>query len=427
MNCVLLGKSQKVVWNSLNKNVEKIFDDVVLNSNKFKIIVDCSDIFEFSLDKLQNSSYWDVRNYLSCQQKTLSPFEVSFLVSEELFFLKFWKKKNFIIQKICCTNSEFFKNIDSENGIIPIELVVLDFCKKIEKITEKTWWIYIAKHDLSGYRIVAGCGNGIILSRSLDTKFLKHENLAKEIIDSLRFLRRFGLENDFKIITPLRGIKLGEQKINPINLKEVCNNLNLKITSDIEECLLNFFSTYKTRTEIFSKISPIKYFFKEYEEKIIKFLMAIIVFLIFYFWCISLGIKILRNEISDYKKQNNMILTNHDNNIELTVTNENFSFIFQFVEHLKKLKNPVFFIEKIAEFMDDQKLKSTYTEIENCNSIKLRTKLNEEQKQNLKKYNNENFKIEIDELQNLSKGEYEELKSKSQQEKSEMMICIKTK
>ena len=133
----------------------------------------------------------------------------------------------------------------------------------------------------------------------------------------------------------------------------------------------------------------------------------------------------LRDEIKDYKNQNNMVLTDHDNNMELTVTDENFSFIFQFVDHLKNLKNPIFFIEKIAGVLDDQKLKATYAEIENCNSIKLRVKLDDEQKQNLKKY--ENLKINFEELQSLSKGEYEELKTESEQEKNEVVICIKIK
>lgn len=418
--CMLLGR--ECLKSSDDPNTIFLKNCDTLNFDNSKIILDYSDIFEFSLDELPNSTFLDVQNYLECQKKVLSLFEFSFLVSGELFSLKFWKRKKYSIQKIHCTNLEFFQNLSLENGIIPIELIILDFCKKIEEISEKTWWIYIANHELSGIRIIAGCGNGVILSRSLNVQF---ENLSKELVDSLRFLRRFGLENDFKIITPLRGIKLGNQKVDSIDLKEVCKNLKLKITNDIEECLLNFFSTYKTRTEIFSNISSIKYFFKEYGEKVIKFLKAIMFFLIFYFCCINLGIKILRDEIKDYKNQNNMVLTDHDNNMELTVTDENFSFIFQFVDHLKNLKNPIFFIEKIAGVLDDQKLKATYAEIENCNSIKLRVKLDDEQKQNLKKY--ENLKINFEELQSLSKGEYEELKTESEQEKNEVVICIKIK
>ena len=137
-------------------------------SENFQIIVDYPEAFEFSIDRLRKSTIFDVLDHLRCQRKILSKNEDAFLVQYESFLLNFWKEKEYKIQKVTVTHNELLKIAENFDGIIPLEFLILDFCKKIENLEENTWWLYIAIHNENEIRIVAGQGCCLLLSRSID-------------------------------------------------------------------------------------------------------------------------------------------------------------------------------------------------------------------------------------------------------------------
>ncbi|MDR2682117.1 MAG: hypothetical protein LBB29_03685 [Holosporaceae bacterium] len=170
--------------------------------HQHKIILDNSNV-DFSLETLHNCNILDAYGALRCMQKASAAAEDIFLLPR-LSQSNIFRKSNFFIQK-SAIKSDFFEKI-SANQVFLMENIIAVFCRSIVEIDEKTWWMYVADHHCSGVRIVAGIGDGIVLSRVLSDTLAR--NASESVEHTIKYLRRFGLKNAIKIICVLENVSV---------------------------------------------------------------------------------------------------------------------------------------------------------------------------------------------------------------------------
>ena len=390
-----------------------------IENENFQIIVDHPGAFEFSIDRLAKSTILDAYDHLKCRRKILSKNECAFLAQNESLILNFFKEKEYKIQRVTLLDDDLLKVAEYFCGVIPIEFLILDFCKKIEKLEENAWWLYIAIHCGNEIRIIAGQGNALLLSRSIN---FSHDpkQILRELQNSLRFLRRFGLESDVKIITPIKDLKLYDQEIAPIDLEKISDNLHFPIPNDIEECILNYSYNIQKNRRIFGGKSDLKkYFLKNFTKFTISisFLLVVTLGYLFYlFWNIS-----KLNEEIILLKNYGVTQECSSENFDLTVNDKSFAFAQNIFKNFQSSENPVIALDKICEFVDENKIDVENLSVKNLRDAELKTKLIKKTAEKLKKSHK---KVEIKLIENQNINGYEELNGKFSDNKQGAIVCL---
>ncbi|MBE6447516.1 MAG: hypothetical protein E7015_03475 [Alphaproteobacteria bacterium] len=146
------------------KNIKKFSRDI--------FIVD-KNIAEFSLESLNNCSIINALRVLYYKKKYNPDFF-------KLYCKDFSTDAKKYIQRIKI--SPHWKNC------ILIENVIAEYLYRKKTIIFQDNWLYVGHHETSGYRIIAGCGKGIILSRFIS------DDIFKEVINTKRYLRRLNVD-----------------------------------------------------------------------------------------------------------------------------------------------------------------------------------------------------------------------------------------
>ncbi|MDR0968243.1 MAG: hypothetical protein LBL99_01240 [Holosporaceae bacterium] len=337
---------------------------------------------EFSLEKLSGCSFWDARKILSCQRKTLSEREKAFLVSKD--DLSLFKKSDFYIQKVSLP-SDFEKNKDD---VYLIENIVAEFCSNVDRIRENEWWIYAARH-WSNFRIIAGVGKGILLSRFLPLIC----NVSSEVSKTLKYLQRFGTMKNIKIFSPEISSKINSN----INCKRVFIENNV----DFEEFLLNH-----------RRVKPIasdkNQFEKFLDGRVFKIIVFVVVLVLF---GIEKCVWDKKRVVSSLEKS----VRTATKDIKLEINEENFPSVKQVVEALKNSRDPLRLLEKASWLRQKYNIRIERLSFENGDTVKIKTSLNKSTLSKLKK--------ESDlEIERNSNEEYEELGS---DKKIGVVVCVK--
>jgi hypothetical protein len=159
------------------------------DAKQYHIIIDNS-IVDFQLEKLSNCSWIDAFRVLRCQKK-LVPFP------KWVFLLRprkpiFCGKSNWYIQKNVIRSPNLLEDCGLNNGnaFFLMEYIIAGLCHQLMDIEDESWWLYVADHCSSGIKIIAGIGNGILLSRILPSSAIGQ--IDGKILQTIRFLKRFG-------------------------------------------------------------------------------------------------------------------------------------------------------------------------------------------------------------------------------------------
>jgi hypothetical protein len=366
----------------------------------YEIILDLANV-HFSLEKLSNCNLLDAYRVLHCEMEILSNFESAFLVRKDVFHI--FQKTDHYIQKNCIKNQNVFSKLKIVDGVFLIENVIAEFCRSVFNINEENWWLYVAPHD-SSTRIVAGIGSGVILSRFLtDTS-----DPSDEVLKTITYLKRFGLKETIKIVTPLKKIESHLQQ------NQVCEICKLERCDDFT--LMEFLSKTSNARKIFARRN---YFTRINEQKIYAVAYTVAFFLLIL--CAGLYVGIAQEKEKILTLQKSMVISN--NNISLTTNYDNFSLINQFVMILKEDRNPINTLVLIQNICRKHNVTTESVVIENGNFIKIKTFLDKIQLKEIGKANNDNFEIKIEKLAAFEDG-YEEL---GVDKKFGAVICIKIK
>jgi hypothetical protein len=373
-------------------------EDFLSRQENYQIIFDMSDI-DFSLEKLSCCSLWDAYIILLCQRKALAAHEDAFLVPQN-----FWGRRTRHIQKNSMKNCELFQLVSSKNGIFLMENIIAEFCRDPAGLREETWWIYAADHLAAGVRIIAGIGRGIVLSRFLGSDVA---DVPGEVLKTIIYLKRFGLEGDIKVITGLKEVTvhLGKNKFCEI----------VQLDGYQESTLVEFLSRNRTIKKAFIRSSITERFLS---DKKFHFLQYSIAFFLFF------GFVILSRATDDEKKsmrtlQKNELVVTDNLNLEINV--DNLLHIKQLITALKDCANPIGFLAKVSEMCSRNKIQVEQLSMENGNQMKIKTSLHKEQFEKLQKSSGDQLDVQI----TISSGEeYEEL---STDKKLGVVLCIKAK
>ncbi|MDR2646296.1 MAG: hypothetical protein LBC04_03950 [Holosporaceae bacterium] len=338
---------------------------------------------EFSLEKLRNCSLLDAYRVLFCKRKALSDQEKAFLIPKDKIIL--FGKSDFYIQKVSLP-----KNLEkAEDKIYLIENVVMEFCSTYSKIFEHDWWL-AANCGAQNFRIIAGIGKGIILSRFLPL----YVDISEEISKTIMYLQRFGLKEEIKVFSSMEEIKI-----------------HLKISSEINCQKIFIPECNETETaRLLGRIKPVMtdgIHIKLLNDKALYIALLAIIFIL----CkVEQSIRHTEKVISSLRK-NTRIITKY---IELEINNENFSAIKQFVSSLKKSHHPLELFEKASDICRKYDLSIEHLSFEN-ETIKIKTSVHKSVFDELKT-------IDGTEVVKNNHEEYEELRSNK---KYGAIVCIK--
>jgi len=162
------------------KNYQKFSrnDLVILDKN----------VIEFSVERLKNCSIFEALKILRYKRKYGTDFY-------HLYWRNIFSNSPKYLQKI--TVQDRWKNY------VPIENIIADYLVKKE-VNFADNWIYVGCHNWSGYRIIAGCGPAIVLSRFIP------KNIAQELENTKLYLKRLHINSPkiFSTIDEIEGAKL---------------------------------------------------------------------------------------------------------------------------------------------------------------------------------------------------------------------------
>ena len=420
----LIGSNNAKISNNVERIIpesefwqDKSFDDCTL-------IIDNPDFLEFAVDKLTNGSLIDAYDYLSCRKKSHFEKEDVFWIRKK-FPWKFWEKTNYFFQKVTVTDEKLLSNIKKKNGAVPIEFLTALFCDQVCKSDESSWWIYIAEHKLSGIRIIAGYGRCVILSRSIPAKSSDNEEISKELLNSVRFLRRFGLEDNLKIITTLKNLKAGDQEIEQTDLSELCVRFNVSKTEIVEEFLISSADHKGFPPAIFSEKSKLIYVFNKFLNQIMAAITAISLFFCFYIFWLYFDTEKIKEDIIKLSEKDKIIFSDAGNNVQLSLSENNFFALRNFIDVLKNSRNPVSILQDISEFIDDNETEAENIVIKNDGLIEIKTKSDKVSEEKIKKNLKEGWTIDFKSTDKTSGEDFEEIKNND--DKHEVTLCIQIK
>ncbi|MDR2723807.1 MAG: hypothetical protein LBB25_01200 [Holosporaceae bacterium] len=348
-------------------------------------VLDRNDI-EFYLEKLNNCSLLDAYKILNCKKKILSTQERAFLIPKDKLIL--FGKSDFYIQKISLP-----ENLEkSDDKIYLIEDIIAKFCNSFSKISDSDWWLYAANYNSSSFRIVAGVGKGIILSRFLSSC----AHMSIEISKTIVYLQRFGMGKNIKVFSPSKEIEIHPK----INADVCCQKI---ITDECDEIAVDRLS---------GEIKPI-ITNRIHLKKILndKILYAALPVMILVLAKTDQSIRDHEKIISALQKDIH-ITTKH---IELQINSENFSEAKQFISMLKNLHDPLELFQKASKICRKYNLPVEQLLFENGSIVKIKTSLGMIALDQLKA--EDNVEVEKD-----TSDEYEELGANK---RLGAIVCVK--
>lgn len=400
----------------------KEFHENYSEVNYNKIIIDRTDI-DFVLEHLKNCSVIDAYKILRCRTGVLLPHESIFLIRNDNFNLL--KRNNFYIQKNTIDNPDFYKKINLSNGVFLFENVISEFCKRVSKIDENTWWLYIGEHQSSGIKFVAGVGNGIVFSRIIEQSKNFQEEIEFHTFKTLQYIKRFGFKDEIKIFSAIDNFIIKNQFIEIIDLKRSFLEKNVKNVDDTEYVLVDFFSRNKNVKTAFITENFFRYFLKNHLNKIFVFLFLCFFILGFWFLNIQKQIYDLKNFINQNEKTLLSTIKDSSKTFEAKIDVDNFEYIQYVTKFLKESKNPIEIFKKLSVIFQGKKIQIETLSMEKRNDIKLKCKLNKKLSEKLQKLSNDTMELNVTKSEN-QKTDYEIIDD-NEDKNFGAEICIKLK
>ncbi|GHU11974.1 hypothetical protein FACS189449_04610 [Alphaproteobacteria bacterium] len=434
MYALLMEKDVRIFdenWNDTVMTSEDFFADPA-EASKYKIIVDRADV-DFLLETLPNCNILDAHNALKCMRKVAKSSESIYLLPHNNFNV--FKKYEFHVQTTNVTsvtlapftlvesasalNHEEDReavNVSSFKLVTLVENIIAAYCKSIAKIDEKTWWMYVAHHKSSGIKIVAGIGDGILISRLLANTL--PGDVAIAAVDTIKYLKRFGLKNEIKIITTYENITIENQEVILIKESEY---------EDMELMLLKFLSANKN---IHSIRNCENYFRTTLQEKHREISLALFVCIFVEVLCLlyfSVGIAQEKQIIAFVKMESEKIAKDASSNFQFKINDGNYQFIERVIEILKNAKSPIDVFREVSSIIKKNKIDIEQLIIEKNKLVKLRTTLNTSLMNKLQQLSNDRMSITVEKTENTH-SEYELIDANdSSDKKFGAVICIKMK
>lgn len=400
----------------------KEFHENYSEVNYNKIIIDRTDI-DFVLEHLKNCSVIDAYKILRCRTGVLLPHESIFLIRNDNFNLL--KRNNFYIQKNTIDNPDFYKKINLSNGVFLFENVISEFCKRVSKIDENTWWLYIGEHQSSGIKFVAGVGNGIVFSRIIEQSKNFQEEIEFHTFKTLQYIKRFGFKDEIKIFSAIDNFVIKNQFIEIIDLKRSFLEKNVKNVDDTEYVLVDFFSRNKNVKTAFITENFFRYFLKNHLNKIFVFLFLCFFILGFWFLNIQKQIYDLKYFINQNEKTLLSTIKDSSKTFEAKIDVDNFEYIQYVTKFLKESKNPIEIFKKLSVIFQGKKIQIETLSMEKRNDIKLKCKLNKKLSEKLQKLSNDTMELSVTKSEN-QKTDYEIIDD-NEDKNFGAEICIKLK
>ncbi|MDR2794397.1 MAG: hypothetical protein LBB12_01305 [Holosporaceae bacterium] len=392
-------------WNSISMNYDVFLRDLQ-EMRQHKIILDGSKV-DFSLEPLRNCNILDAYSALRCLQKVSTDAEnISLLPRFNIF-----KKSDFYIQK-SIFKCDFFEKI-SANTVFIMENIIAAFCHDVTEIHENTWWLYVAHHCCSGVRIVAGIGDGIVLSRVLSDTMA--QNVSDSVKHTIKYLRRFGLKNTIKIICAM----------DDVSIENIENQEIIRIKNDAETMLLTFLATAQNVRPIRNGENYCRRILQSSHRKI-SILLGICIFMEI-IWLIFGFFDLWKEKqiVASMAKVPEKIVQDASSVFQFKITGENFSFIEQLIKILKNSSHLARVFCAAASVIRKNKIDVEQVVLENSDSVKIRATLNRSRWHRILQSNYEGMSISLE--KNL-RSEFDRLDStESSDEKIGAVICIKTK
>jgi hypothetical protein len=376
----------------------------------YRIIVDRSSV-DFSIDTLKNCNIIDAHRALRCRRKITASFlENTDLIPKDK--LSLFKKEDFYMQTISATaDASLYAKLDYRDGVFLMEHIIAEFCGAVTTIDEKTWWLYVAEHKSSGIKIVSGMGKGIVVSRIIPLL----SNCSAAVLQTIRYLKRFGLKGRIKIVSPMEELNVGDQEIDLVALGD---------EKDPELMLIKFLSTKNIRP-VFAINNYFRLFLKNHLKKIYP--LWGLYFFIFAGLIFYLQNKILEREknIFELKKSMCVHLEDLSRSFRIKIDDKNFLYIQQVIKVLEESKNPLTSLKRISDILKDTGIAVEMLSLEGYDLVKLKCVLNRRSLEKLQKLPQDKMKIQWTKINGFSQ-EYEEI-DESHNKNFSAEICIKMK
>jgi hypothetical protein len=381
-------------------------DDFLSGQGDYHVVLDLAGV-DFSLEKLSNCSLWDAHRILHRQKAALSAEENAFLVpSDRRSFWSFYSRRTRRIQKISMKNCELFPQLWRKDGIFLMENVIAEFCRSRAALKEESWWLYAAKHPSVGVRIVAGVGRGIVLSRFLGRNDV---DAPAEALKTIVYLKRFGLEGEVDVITPLEDVAANLEK------NKFCKVFRLRRRH--ESALMEFLSRNRTIERMFVGGNALERLFGAKRFCLLQCCC---------FSAFVIGLLVLGDAVDGEKKLLAALEKSRaigEKNLVIEVNADNFTLVKQMITDFGDCGNPIGLLTEISRLCGKNKIQPERMWMENSGSAKLKTLLELEQFEELQKFSHEKLELRVEKLAS-SQEEYEEL---GINKKLGAIICIKAK
>lgn len=196
------------------------------NHQKFSrndLVVLDKNVAEFSVERLQNCSMYEALKILRYKIKYSTNFHHlywnNFFTSSLKRIFRSTSKNSLkhIFHNLFKHSPKYLQKIvirDRWKNYVLIENIIADYLVRKEvNFTDE--WIYIGRHDWSGYRIIVGCGPAIILSRFIP------KNIVQELENTKLYLKRLQI-NSPKIFSTTDSID-DTENTKFLNIDDVLN------------------------------------------------------------------------------------------------------------------------------------------------------------------------------------------------------------
>ncbi|MDR1361587.1 MAG: hypothetical protein LBJ16_00025 [Holosporaceae bacterium] len=395
-------------WGEDTRPPEFIPDDL----GKYKLILDRSEI-DFSLETLSNCSYGDARDALSCARKVSGTFEDVFLLPRRDFNI--FKKMDFYLQK-SAISGDLGKKLKTCGDLFPIECIIANFCKSVREIGDTTWWLYVAQHQSSGLKMVAGRGDGIVLSRLINCRSPKE--ISNALVDTRKYLGRFGMSGPLEVISTLRGID---------GINDSSGVTFIEESDDVERTLLKFLDA---RDDIYPWGQRESYLRKTLRVNHKKICLALSC-------CIGLESMWLVNQerqcaelqppSATSEKFSEKIVQNISSHLKFRINDHTLRQAEELLRILKVAKNPLKLLGKISAIINQNDIPVERLIMENCDSATINTSLDRLVEDKLQQLHSDTVAIQL-EKSARGNAEYEKIDTQdSSGTKYGAVICIKAK
>jgi hypothetical protein len=396
-------------WNDDIRRPDFILDDL----DQRQVILDRLDV-DFSLETINHCSFLDARDVLRCERKVLKDFSDVFLLPKHSFNI--FQKTDFYMQK-STISGDLGKKLKNTGEIFLIEFLIAEFCKTVQQIDEKTWWMYVANHRCSGLRIVAGKGDGVVLSRIISS--ISVDDIPDSVARTIKYLGRFGLESPIKIISAFGNVAAA---VDGLSIVSVIEN-----SEDMEKTLLKFLSArndvypWGKRENSLRKILRLNY------RKICVLLASCIG--LETIWLINLERKYFEEQrsIEAMGKISENIVAHDLSHIKLKINNNNFKQMEQLFHLLNAAENPLMVLRKTAMLVEKNAIKVDRLIMEKCGPIRMNAVMTRSLENKLLRLYNDAMLIHIEKTETKN-SEYEKIDANDPANKKYgAVICIKTK